>query len=222
MTKLVTTASGGITPGSDAFAIALAEAQPTLDLLHALREPFAWCDENRDREGNITIRDLDTRKAAWAKNRAMARFLYDLIPDQNEVLDLAQERFRIAEQVPTTEANLHRIIGRMLNQMPNTKGVSDDYRLGLVDSLMYDPEVSGNYRPGFSMPVYLQVVREVRRSCEFAPAQAKFIELCQKYRTIFRDRQCDVFCLSSLRDDAESILINLGEVKVPMDEDEPF
>jgi hypothetical protein len=73
------------------------------------------------------------------------------------------------------------------------------------------------------MPVYLQVIREVRRTCEFAPSQAKFIELCQKHREIFRRRWRDVLHLHNLRDDAEQILINLGEVKLNENElDVPF
>jgi hypothetical protein len=222
MSKIITTGNGGgiIPPDADAFTLAMTEAKPTLDHLHQLRDPFAWYDQNRNQLGGITLHQLDTRIVACAKNRDVARYLYDLIPDQNEVLDPAQDYFEIAECVPTTEANLHRVIGRMLNQMPNTKGVSDDYRLGLSDSIMYDPEIAEGYRPGFSMPVYVQVVREIRRTCEFAPSQARFIELCQKHRIIFRDRQRDLLQLHSFRDRAEAILMNLGEVKYDFPDDE--
>ncbi|WP_164937283.1 hypothetical protein [Bradyrhizobium vignae] len=55
------------------------------------------------------------------------------------------------------------------------------------------------------------------------PAHAEFLELCQKHRRQFQHWQYDLCHLHDLRDNAESILISLGEVKVePCDLDEPF
>jgi hypothetical protein len=106
----------------------------------------------------------------------------------------------------------------MLSTAPNAKGVSELYAAALVDSIMDDPEVWQGYRPGFSAPVIIRVMREIRRKNTFVPTIAEFLDLCQKHRQQFRRWQWDLLTLLNLRDDAEGILISLGEVEVEPDE----
>lgn len=184
-----------------------------------------WCDGHRDRLGNIIgVEQLDTRKNAWTKNRDRARFYYDMIPDQNAVLDQAADLFHAAEHEPAPPEWARIALDLMLASMPNAGKVSEHYAAGLIDSIMDDPEVWQDYNPGFSYPVIAQVVREIRRASTFVPAHAEFLEMCQKHRQLFRRWQYDVLFLHNMRDDAEAILISLGEVKVPpiVDEDLPF
>jgi hypothetical protein len=152
------------------------------------------------------------------ENRDAARFYYDLIPDQTEVLDKAEDLFHAAEHEPAPIDWLELAIDLMLSTAPNAKGVSELYAAALVDSIMDDPEVWQGYRPGFSAPVIIRVMREIRRKNTFVPTIAEFLDLCQKHRQQFRRWQWDLLTLLNLRDDAEGILISLGEVEVEPDE----
>ena len=78
----------------DSFGLVFSPAKPTLDMIRTMRPCLKWCDMNRTREG---ILPLNTRKEFWQKNQARARFAFDLIPDQNEVLAKAQGLFDAAE-----------------------------------------------------------------------------------------------------------------------------
>lgn len=202
----------------DYFALVFSPAKPTLDMIRTLRPCFAWCDENRDRDGNVTVR-LNTHKDIRTKNRDVARFLYDLIPTD---LDKAQDLFHAAEHEPAPVDWLRAAINLMLAGFPNAKGVSEHYASGIVDAVMDDQEVWQGYPPGFSCPVVTRVIREVKRSCTFVLAHAEFLNLCQKHRQQFQQWRWDLIRLQNFRDKAEDILISLGEVKVEFDEDEPF
>jgi hypothetical protein len=221
MNELLRPNAGGIIVAAtkDSFQLVFSPAKPTLDMIRTMRPCLEWCDMNRTREGNLTVRPLNTRKEFWAKNQDAARSLYHLIPDQNDVLDKAHELFCAAEHEPAPLDWLQAAVNLMLAGFPNAKGVSEHYAAGIVDAVMDDPEVSRGYQPGFSVPVIVRVIREIKRTSKFVPAHAELLDLCQKHRDQFRTWQYDVRCLQSIRDAAECILLNLGEVKCDGDED---
>ncbi|MET4788261.1 hypothetical protein ABIF64_000439 [Bradyrhizobium japonicum] len=205
----------------DYLQIVFSPARPTLDMIRTLQPCFNWCDKHRDSDGNITAR-ISTQKGFREKNRDGARFLFDLIPDQTEVLNKADSLFHAAEHEPAPVDWIAAAINLMLAGFPNAKTVSEHYVSGIVDAAMDDEEVWQGYAPGFSTPVVVRTIREVKRSCTFVPAHAEFIELLQKHRQWFRSRQWDLLRLSDLRDRAEAILIGLGEVRFEFDDEEPF
>jgi hypothetical protein len=210
------------TPPEDSFGLVFSPARPTLEMVRTMRPALHWCDRNRTREGNITVHPLNTRKEFWAKNRAKARFMFDLIPDQDEVLDKAQGLFDAAEHEPAPVDWLQAAVNLMLAGFPNARGVSEHYAAGIVDAVMDDPEVWQGYEPGFSCPVIVRAIREVKRSSKFVPTHAELLELCQNHRRQFRQWQYDLLHLHNLRDAAEAILMNLGELQYGHDGDDPF
>jgi hypothetical protein len=225
MNEVIRPTAGEITaaasPEVDSFALVFSPAKATLDMVRTMQPCLDWCDRHRTREGNITIQPLSTRKEFWATNRDNARFMFDLIPDQNDVLDKAMELFDAAEHEPAPIDWLQASVNLMLAGYPNAKNVSEHYAAGIVDAVMDDPEVWQGYKPGFSCPVVVRVIREVKRSSKFVPAHAEFLELCQNHRKQFRRWQIDLRFLHNLRDAAEAILMNLGEVRYD-DGDDPF
>ena len=110
----------------------------------------------------------------------------------------------------------------MLAGFPNAKNVSEHYAAGIVDAVMDDAEVWQGYRPGFSCPVAVLAIREAKRSSTFVPTHAEFLQLCQNHRRQFRQWNYDLPDLCNLRDFAEAILINLGELQPEQNEDDWF
>ncbi|OKO72011.1 hypothetical protein AC629_38695 [Bradyrhizobium sp. NAS80.1] len=195
---------------------------PLVRATAARRPTIASCDKHRHaRLGHLTVEPLKTCKAKWAENRDKARFYYDLIPDQDEVLDKAMTLYEAAEHESAPQDWLQLALDLMLASTPNAKGVTEHYAAALVDSMMDDPEIWQGHKPGFSAPVIVRTLREVRRASAFVPAHAEFISLCQKHRQQFNRWQLDLTTLHNIRDAAENILINLGEVAEP-DGEYPF
>lgn len=223
MNQIIRPSSGDIVAAAvpeDYFALVFSPAKSTLDIVRTMQPCFAWCDKNRDRDGNLDVDHLDTRKAAWAKNREKARFRYGIIPDQTEVLAKAEHLFHAAEHEPAPVDWLRAAVHLMLAGFPNARGVSEHYAAGIVDAVMDDQEVWQGYAPGFSCAVTVRAIREVKRGSKFVPTHTEFLELCQKHRRQFQSWQWDLTRLTTLRDQAEAILINLGEVQVELTCDE--
>jgi hypothetical protein len=220
MNKIIRPNTGEIVPAStvDSFELVFSPAKQTLDMVRRLQPFFAWCERYRAQGNNFE--PLDTHKEAWARNRNKARFWYRNIPDQTEILAKATSLFYAAEHVPAPVDWLRAALELMLASSPNSKSVSEHYTAALVDSVMDDPDVWAGYRPGFSCSVIARVIREARRS-KFVLTHAEFLECCQKHRKIFKEWQWDLCRMEDLRDQAEAILINLGEVEVePGDRDD--
>jgi hypothetical protein len=65
-------------------------------------------------------------------------------------------------------------------------------------------------------------IREAKRSSTFVPTHAEFLQLCQNHRQQFRQWNYDLPDLCNLRDSAEAILMNLGELQPEQNEDDWF
>ena len=79
-------------------------------------------------------------------------------------LDRANILFDAAECQSAPAEWLLAMVNHMLAERPNARNVSEDYAAGIVDSMLYDEELHGDYEPGFSAPVLVAVVRELRRT----------------------------------------------------------
>jgi hypothetical protein len=79
------------------------------------------------------------------------------------------------------------------------------------------------YSPGFSAPVIVRAVREARRQGGL-PAPGNFLALCTRHRSWFQHAQARMHDLLEIRQNAEDILIKLGDDRVtdlgvPCDDD---
>jgi hypothetical protein len=206
----------------DSFQLVFSPAKPTLDWLRKLQPCLKWLDAHRDRLGSPLISELNDSKEHCAKHRDEARWRYDLIPDPYN-LWLAQDRFHAAERESAAVDWLQAAVNLMLAGFPNARNVSEHYAAGIVDAIMDDPEVWQGYDPGFSCPVVVRAIREIKRGSKFVPTHAEFLELCQNHRQQFWRLRWDMDNLRSLRGNAERILINLGEIEdVPWGDDESW
>jgi hypothetical protein len=111
----------------------------------------------------------------------------------------------------------------MLDSVPGAQHISDAFRHGVVDSMFDDPEVWAGYSPGFSAPVIVRAVREARRQGGL-PAPGNFLALCTRHRSWFQHAQARMHDLLEIRQNAEDILIKLGDDRVtdlgvPCDDD---
>jgi hypothetical protein len=99
----------------------------------------------------------------------------------------------------------------MLAERANAKNVSADYAAGLVDSMLYDAELHSGYEPGFSAPVLIAVVREMRRAGDFVPSQAAVLKACTEHRKKFELHRARTQSLMNLRENAEAVIYAVRE-----------
>jgi hypothetical protein len=182
------------------FALLAAPAMATFEALRALKPAFERIkalDVYRD------PKEQDRREDAWE--------LLSWLPGSC-ALDRAYALFEAAEQDSAPPEWLRAAIDHMLAERPNAKSVGPDYAGGLVDSLMYDDELHGEYEPGISAPVLISVIRELRRSGgDFVPSPDAFLKACVDHRKKFKDHARRTLNLMNVRDRAEAVLYALGE-----------
>jgi hypothetical protein len=203
-TGLMSTNVGGDI-GGDPFEV-LRPAQPMLDAVIRMRTPLLWLK----RQKRPT---LDAKRASQHRMEAIRRC--ELIPMDRD-LYRAERLFEQAETEPAPEWWMHMVLGVWLDSRPAAANIREAFRCGIVDSMYRDPEVSGeDYLPGFSAPVIAQAIREDRRLDTGAPPSAGgFLALCAKHREQFRRWRADINDLLGIRQNAEDILIALGDERL--------
>lgn len=190
--QLVTSA-----PIEDRFALAFAPAKPTFDALAKLRKVRNHLAERRRYDPNC-------KSHPFGHLAASERLGF--LPDA-ATLAQARHLFHEAEHIPAPEEWLHLAFGAMLAAAPNSGRVPVDYQFGLVDLILNDEELHRGYDElGFSMPVVVLAIREVRRECKYVPSAQELLEACQKHRRAFRDLAFDVDVMIEVRDLAELAL----------------
>lgn len=196
-----------------------AAAKPTIEAIKMMWTPLQWCAQHHDRIGNVVGVDvLDTRKEACARNRDAARQWYDYIPDW-PVLDQAEKLFTAAENTPAPADWMPMSFDAMLMAMPNAKNISEHTVAAYLETLD-DPETWQGYGPGFSAAVVVRSIRETMRASTYVATPCELLQMLQKHRKLFRTWQSDVQWLRDARDRAEDILLNLGEIKFDMPDDD--
>jgi hypothetical protein len=199
-TALLKTGSLVTVDGDDPFRVVFAPAQPALDAARKLKQLRSLAD----------LPMLDIKHAEQHRDAAIERC--ELIPE-DAIMYRARRRFEAAEHEPAPEPWLHAAIGLTLDSIPSARDLPPSYRYGLVDLLMDD---DSNYEPGFSYAVVAEASREVRRiSSDLPPSQAAFLEACVKARAGFRKLVSCSDQLIATRQGAEDILIELGILEVP-------
>jgi hypothetical protein len=188
----------------DPFAVVFGPARPTLLAARTLKPLRRFSD----------LAMLNLKQPEKHRDDAVERFEH--IPE-DAVMYAARKLF--AETEPAPEAWLHAAVGLTLDSIPSAKDLPRSFRFGLVD-LMTDDET------GFSYAVVAMASREIRRIVgDLPPSQAAFLQACVKARAEFRMLVGLTGRLIEVRQNAEDVLLDLGEVKVPpVDEDEevPF
>jgi hypothetical protein len=193
--------------GDDPFQIVFAPAKPVLFARMEMRKPMMWLDEQR-----LANRPLfDPKRAAE---------LIDLIPDGDH-LTRAGVLFHEAEQIPAPEGWLHVAVGLMLQAQPYPADVDGDaYRGAIADGAFADPEVWGEYEPGFSAAVIVNAIRYARSQYSDLPSPGRFLNLCIKNRAQFKTWNADISTLMQVRWKAEDYLEEAGQpVQLVYDDD---
>jgi hypothetical protein len=194
----------------DQFEIAFQPARPVLDAVVELWKPLLWLNQNCQPPRRLPV--LDLRRANEHRDTAVERC--QLIPQDPE-LYVVSKLFEEAECKPAPETWFHIAIGLMLQSLPAAATVSDTYRCGLADSVYRDPEIWGRYSPGFSAPVVVRSIREARRqSSDLPPSPGTFLAMCSKHRDQFRRWRADIDTLVEIRQNAEDVLIALGDERL--------
>jgi hypothetical protein len=188
----------------DPFAVTFAPAQPTLA---AARQITALQELG-------TAPELDINRAE--QNREEARERFETIPP-DATLYGSIRLFKAAMIERAPEAWLHAAIGLMLDGQPGAEFLPASYRHGIIDSIINDDVL-----PPFSCAALIMAIRDLRRNIEGVPSPATFIKACTQNRSGFR-RLIDLTeKLIVVRQNAEDVLIKLGEVKVEGNQDDPF
>jgi len=193
--------------GVDRFAQVFEVAKPTLDAIVKLRDARAWL-KDRQRYPRVMI-DLNCL-VEEDEDDAKARLA--IIPEM-AVLQETARLFDDAVRKSAPEPWYHLVLGTMLASMPNAKNVAPDYQFGIVDMLERDEESWENgCEPGFSAPVFVSAIRQVRREEEFVPSAAKILKACKEHRKRFRQLlEYDVAALIEVRENAEAVLRDWDE-----------
>jgi hypothetical protein len=177
-------------------------ARPTLDAVLKLREARTWlADRQRYPRVMIDLHQVDEEDEEDAKARLA------IIPEV-AVLQDAARLFDKAVRKSAPEAWYHLALGTMLAAMPNAKNVATDYQFGIVDMILRDEESwEKDCEPGFSAPVFVCAIRQVRREEEFVPSAAKILKACQEHRKRFKKLGVEVEVFIAVRENAEKALI---------------
>jgi hypothetical protein len=192
--------AGGVV---DRFAQVSAVAKPTFDAALQLRDARAWLTKWKNRDPSFNRLLLNVERCDEL-DEAEARLV--VIPDM-AFLQQAGQLFDDAEHKSAPEPWFHLALGAMLASMPNAKNVAPDYQFGVVDMLVRDEEVwEKGCEPGFSAPVFVRAIRQVRREDEFVPAAAKILKACQQNRRHFRELGFNVTLLMQVRENAERVV----------------
>jgi hypothetical protein len=146
--------------------------------------------------------------------RALAAERWQFIPEFQDLVD-AMDAFGAAFH-ETDEANIRVLIGLMLDGLPSAKTLPS---ASYVDALVFilsdlDDDEGRSTIECFSALVIAAAVVEVWRSSTFAPSPAEFLMLAKKKRREF-DRANQVVCrLYDLREQAASVLVHFGDIKL--------
>jgi hypothetical protein len=194
----------------DHWAQVVSVAQPTLNAIPKLRESREWLAAWKNRDpGYIHLMLNLERYDEFAEAEArIAR-----VPDMAFLRD-AGRLFDDAVRKSAPEPWLHLALGTMLAGMPNATNVAVDYSISIVDTLMHDDEEiwEKDCEPGFSAPIFVSAIRKVRREQKFVPSAAEIFEACKIYRKRFRELEGNANLLISVRENAEAVLNEWGDV----------
>jgi hypothetical protein len=208
--------TGGATAGSgaivDRFAQVSAIAKPTLDAIPKLRDAREWLAKWKNRDPSYFHLMLNVERYDEL-DEAEERLA--LVPDMT-FLKQAGQLFDDAVRKSAPEPWFHLALGAMLAGMPNAKNVAPDYQFSVVDTLHDDEIWEKGCEPGFSAPVFVCAIRQVRREEEFVPTAAKILKACQQQRKRFRELEGNVALLISVSENAEAVV---SEWHIPWNED---
>lgn len=204
--NVVPAAAGSIV---NRFAQVSEVAKPTLDAALKLRDSTTWIADRKRRDPNHN-RLLLNEKLVSEFEEAEARIA--LIPDI-AFLQQAEHLFEDAVRKSAPEAWFHLALGAMLSAMPNARNVAPEYQFSVVDSIVHDDENwERDCQPGFSPPVFVCAIRQVRRETEFVPSVAEILKACQQQRNRFRELGSNATLLAAVRENAETVV---SEWQVP-------
>jgi hypothetical protein len=183
-------------------------ARPTLDAFPRLRYARDWLAHWKKRDSGFSRLMLDPN-GIIDEDEVNERLTF--LP-QMAVLQEAVQLFGDAVRKSAPEPWFFLAIGAMLLSMPNAKNVAPDYSIAIIDMLVHDHESwERDCQPGFSAPVFISALRQVRPETQFVPSAAEILEACKANRKRFRQLESDVTLLIHVRENAEEHLSLWGE-----------
>jgi hypothetical protein len=189
----------------DPFETTFAPAKPVLDAVVEMWKPLAWLDQR-----------CRSRAPLFEPERAAE--LIDLIPSGNRIAK-AGALFLDAEENSAPEPWLHIAVGLMLQSEANSNAAdSDAFRCAIADGAFRDPEVWGQYDPGFSAAVIVRSIRQARRQ-DALPSPGGFLNLCIKQRAQFKTWNTDLMTLLHLRWEVEDAVEKIDPERLWLDYD---
>lgn len=188
----------------DPIRVAFSPAKPTTDALTKLRPARNWLADWQKRDGRQScMLNLEKYHPCQLVDEAKSRLA--IVPDTT-VLEEARQLFRDAEHVAAPAGWYMLALNAMLAGAPNTKSVAPAYAFAIVDSILYDEEIQDGYGPGFSCPVVVGALRELRREMEFIPTAADVLQACRLHRRQFVEHQHIADVLIEVRRNAEEVI----------------
>jgi hypothetical protein len=176
----------------DPFEIMVAPAKPVLDAVVETWRSLTWLDQRRRSRRPLFEAD-------------MASDLIAIIPDGGR-LAAAGALFLGAVDTPAPESWVHIAIAVMQKSEAGSNAVdSDAFRCAIADGAYRDPQVWGQYEPGFSFAVIVGAIRQARLQGAL-PSPGGFLQLCIKQRAQFRKWNADISTLMNIRYEAEDVL----------------
>jgi hypothetical protein len=105
---------------------------------------------------------------------------------------------RQAETEPAAESWTNAALGLVLASEPASGVNGEAWRGAIIDGLFHDRSVREGYRPGVSVPVLIEAIREARLQGAL-PSPGVFIKMCQRHRRQFQKWQEEIGVLMDAR-----------------------
>ena len=171
-----------------------------------LRPPLLWLRRQKRPP-------LDVKRASQHRMEAIKRC--ELIPMDRDLYRTDRILRASGSRTGSGVVDARRARRLVRDFRPAATNIREPFRYGIIDSMFHDPEVWGDYSPGFSAPVIAQVIREDRRLDTGGPLSAGgFLALCAKHREQVPRWRADINDLLGIRQNAEDILIALGDERL--------
>jgi hypothetical protein len=187
-----------------------------------------WSRLFRDVENCRVLGRVELSIEHAQKHRAMALARYRYLPP-GEDLDRWHIAFQEAAYGESREPEARLLVGLMLDANPTARSFSSETYTDAIAEFVTadDARDPGMGFIGFTPAVVAAAVREILRTQKFVPTIAEFLEVTKRKRMEFWQAMARTQTAIVMRENAERILIETGDLTVAaaddgMDDEVPF
>jgi len=196
--KNIVTGAGSGSGGStivNHWAQVIAVAQPTFDAIVKLQPAMDWRED--------TPRHMIAFNLIWDIDEVDLAERLAIIPPI-EILKEAVQLFEDAVHKSAPGPWFILALGAMLRGMTNAANVAPDYSFQIVDILLHGHEAQERgCEAGFSPPIFIDALRQVRLETDYVPGPAAILKACKAHRERFRELAVTAETLLELRQNAD-------------------